>query len=241
MEGKETMAEDPIKLFSSRAERFPKPDDSQTLREAIEKGIEQVPVFGPITTFVTSRFWAPSASARLEEWLKELADDFDRHCETCTVENLIKNEAFISASIQVARIVVATHQEEKRKYLRNALLNIALGNGLDEIKQQIFLNAIEAFSPAHVKALNIIWRNGKVPWDQHRVPMGQRNYGAAIEIVVPELRGQANVTAAVLADLRVRGFSNVAGPELLFPQGGIITGFGVEFLNFVLSPEDLPK
>jgi hypothetical protein len=165
------MAEDPIKLFSTRGERIPQPDDTQTLRAAIEKGIEQVPVFGPITTFITSRFWAPSASARLEEWLKELADDFDRHCETCTVETLIKDGAFISASIQVARIVVATHQEEKRKYLRNALLNIAIGKGLDEIKQQIFLNAIEDFSPAHVKALDIIWRTGKIPWDQYKVPM----------------------------------------------------------------------
>jgi hypothetical protein len=72
----------------------------------------------------------------------------------------------------VARIVVATHQEEKRKYLRNALLNIAIGKGLDEIKQQIFLNAIEDFSPAHVKALDIIWRTGKIPWDQYKVPMG---------------------------------------------------------------------
>jgi hypothetical protein len=38
------MAEDPIKLFTSRSERFPQSDDAQTLREAIEKGIEQVPV-----------------------------------------------------------------------------------------------------------------------------------------------------------------------------------------------------
>jgi hypothetical protein len=91
------------------------------LREAIEKGIEQVPVFGPITTFVTSRFWAPSASRRLEEWLKEFAEDFDRHCEDCSVENLVKDEAFISACIQVARIVTGTHQTEKRLYLRNAL------------------------------------------------------------------------------------------------------------------------
>jgi len=64
------MAEDPIKLFATRAERLPQPDDGQTLREAIEKGIEQVPVAGPITTFIASRFWAPSASRRLEEWLK---------------------------------------------------------------------------------------------------------------------------------------------------------------------------
>ena len=37
------MAEDPIKLFASRADRLPQPDETQTLREAIEKGIDQGP------------------------------------------------------------------------------------------------------------------------------------------------------------------------------------------------------
>jgi hypothetical protein len=60
---------------------------------------------------------------------------------------MVKDEIFISASIQIARVVVGTHQEEKRKYLRNALLNVALGKAPDELKQQIFLNAIEGFAP----------------------------------------------------------------------------------------------
>ena len=59
------MAEDPIKIFATHAERLPRVDDAQTFREAIEKVILQVPVAGPITTFVASRFWAPSASRRL--------------------------------------------------------------------------------------------------------------------------------------------------------------------------------
>jgi hypothetical protein len=133
-----TMADDPVKLFATRAERFPHPDDGDTLRAAIEKGVELVPVAGPITTFITSRFWAPSASRRLEEWLKEFADDFDRHCEGCKATSLVNDEAFISASIQVARIVVGTHQAEKRRYLRNALINIALARGPDDFKQQFF-------------------------------------------------------------------------------------------------------
>lgn len=60
------------------------------------------------------------------------------------IENLVRNEGFISAPIQMARIVTATHQEEKRTYLRNALLNIALRKSPDEVKQQVFLSAIDA-------------------------------------------------------------------------------------------------
>ncbi len=108
-----------------------------------------------------SRFWIPSANRRLEEWLKEFADDFDRYKEShqaVILENPAENEAFISATIQAARIAIGTRQKKKRKCLRNALLNIAVGMSQDEVKQQIFLNAIKAFTPAHVKALNVIWR-----------------------------------------------------------------------------------
>ena len=126
------MTEGPIRLFATRAERFPQ------------------------------------------------SDDFDRHCDDCRVENLIQNEAFISASIQVARIVVGTHQEEKRKYLRNALLNIALNKGPDEIRQQVFMNAIEAFSPAHVKAVDLIWRGSlqqdPKAWWGERTDYQNQNY-----------------------------------------------------------------
>ena len=235
------MAEDPVKLFATRAERFPQPSDGETLREAIEKGVEQIPVAGPITTFIASRFWAPSASRRLEEWLKEFADDFDRHCEGCRVENLVQDEAFVSASIQIARVVVGTHLQEKRKYLRNALLNIAVGKGPDETRQQIFLNAIEAFTPAHVKALDLIWRSTPLDWDQLGIPSGQRTYAAAFGIVIPELRGQLAVIDAILAELRNRSLTTLSKADAQFPQGGLVTNLTAQFLNFVLSPEELPK
>lgn len=232
------MPENPIKLFASRAERLPQSDENQTLREAIEKGIEQVPVAGPITNFIMSRFWAPSASVRLEEWLKEFADDFDRHCEECNAENLFKNEAFISASIQVARVVASTHQEEKRLYLRNALLNIAMGKTSDEFKQQTFLNAIDALSPAHVRVLHLLWSgaNGRIAWDQTNVPLRQRTYAAAMQIVAPELKGDPGLCETVLTDLRNRGFSKLGNGDLPFPQGPQTTNLGIEFLGFVLSP-----
>jgi hypothetical protein len=140
-------------------------------------------------------------------------------------------------------IAIGTHQREKREYLRNALLNIANGITSDEFKQQFFLNVIEAFTPAHVKTLNVLWRGGglKIRWDENSIPIMRRTYRAAIEISTPELKGQLSLIGGVLADLRSRGFSSLADPELAFPQGGTITNLGIEFLNFVLNPEDLPK
>ena len=109
-----------------------------------------------------------------------------------------------------------------------------MGKTSEEVKQQIFLTAIEAFSPAHVKVLNV-FRGGKIPWDQHSTILANRNYGAAIQVMVPELKGQDSLTLAVLNELRSRGFSNLSRLDEPFP-GMHITNIGIEFLNFVLSP-----
>lgn len=240
------MAEDPIKLFATRAERYPEPTEADTAQAMAKAGIAAIPVIGGPINQVISLVLTPAVGRRRDEWLKELADALDQMEKKVAgfrVEKLADNEAFVSATIQATLIAIGTHQREKREYLRNAVLNVAKGITSDETKQQVFLNAIEAFTPTHIKALNVIWRGGglNIGWDKNSIPMTQRTYGAAIEILAPEVKGQTSLIGAVLADLRNRGFSNLGGPDLAFPQGGIITNLGIEFLNFVLSPEDLPR
>ncbi len=240
------MAEDPIKLFSSRAERYPEPDEADAAYGAARAALAAIPGLGGSITEVLSIVLAPAVARRRDEWFKELADALDQveaKVEGFRVENLAGNEAFVSATVQATRAAAATHQQKKREYLRNALVNVALGKQKDELRQHIFLNAIEAFLPAHVQTLELIWRGSarKVPWDQQAIPMSQRNYGTAIGILNPELKGQPWLTAAILGDLRNRGFSNLVDPNASFPQGSLMTNLGIEFLNFVLSPEDPPQ
>lgn len=240
------MSEKPIKLFATRSERYPESDSADTVQALAKAGIAAIPIVGGPLNQILSLVLSPAVARRRDEWFKELTDALDemeKKIEGFKVENLADNEAFVSAMIQATVIATRTHQREKRKYLRNALVNIAKGMTSDEIKQQVFLNAIEAFTAAHIKALNVLWRGGglRISWDENSVPIMRRTYGAAIEISVPELKGQMILIEAVLADLRNRGFSNLGGPDIGFPQGGLISNLGIEFLNFVLSPEDLPK
>jgi hypothetical protein len=210
------------------------------------------------TVAAIPKWWAAPASEvvglilgspverRRDEFLEDVlwvVQETAARVEDLQPEKLAQNEAFVSATMKAAQIAMSTHQKEKREYLRNALLNIAMGKSTDEVKQQIFLNAVEAFTPAHVKALDLIWRGAgrKIPWDTNSIGMGQRDYGTALGILAPEAKGQPSLQTAIFADLRNRGFSNLGGPEQGFPQGGIITNLGIEFLNFILRPEDLGK
>jgi hypothetical protein len=243
------MADDPIKLFATRAERYPEPTDADLIHGGARAALAAMPVIGGTITEVLSMVLAPTVSRRRDEWLKELAEALDRlerEVEGFKVENLARSDTFVSAVIQATRAAAATHQHEKLEYLRNALLNIALGKTPEEIKQQVFLNAVEAFSPAHVKILHLVWR-GHLQQDHHAwwdegTSNPDRNCKTVIDRVVPELKDQIGLLQSILADLRNRGFSDGILPEDSFPPFlPPVTNFGVEFLRFVLSAEDIPK
>lgn len=234
------MTEDTLKLFAKRSERFPQRDDSEQAGEVALEALKKLPLVGDVSAYIASLFFNPFEERR-SEWFKELADaleELESEVDGLKAGKLFESPAFVTAAIQATRIAIGTHQAEKRAYLRNALLNIAKGITTDETKQHMFLNAIDAFTPAHVKALDLIWRGAtaRVDWDANSVSIGHRNYGSAIGIKAPEVKGQPSFISAILADLRNRGFSMLGSPDLSFPQGSLITNLGIEFLNFVLDP-----
>jgi hypothetical protein len=153
------MPEDPIKLFSKRSERYPEADEADTIQGGARAALAVIPVIGGTITEVLSIVLAPAVSRRRDEWFKELANGLDRLEETVEgfrVEDLVSNDAFVSAAIQATRVATATHQKEKRECLRNALLNLALGKTPGEELQHVFINAIDAFTASHVKVLNVL-------------------------------------------------------------------------------------
>lgn len=154
-----------------------------------------------------------------------------------TDEDLQKHEAFISASIRAAQISFNTHEQEKREYLRTALLNVLLGTTADETKQQIFFNAIDAFAAAHIKALQVLAGRTPVPWPNTTITHTNRTFISAIEATMPKMKHQGPLIDAILNDLNNRGFATVSKSHLPYqPGGSSVTNLGLEFLRFVLDP-----
>lgn len=238
------MSEKPIKLFSSLAERYPEPESADTAQTAVRGLISIIPGVGSPINEVLSLVLAPSVSRRRDAWFKELADVVEElRSKHVDVGDLANNEAFVSAMIQATRIAASTNKDEKRTILRNALLNVALGKGPDEDTQHIFLNVVDAFTASHVRVLDVLWRgagrmNEKL-WDRESVPITRRNYRMAIELLVPELKGQTVLLDYIMNDLRNRTFTQFSALESGFPQGNTITNMGIQFIRFVLNPNEL--
>lgn len=239
------MAEDPIKLFATRAERYPQPTEVDAIQGGARAALAAIPLIGGTVTEVLSMVLAPSVNRRRDEWFKELADGLDQleaKVEGFKVENLVGNEVFVSGVIQATRAAAATHQQEKREYLRNILLKIAIGKGPGEELQHVFISAIDTFTASHVKVLDVLWNAAgnltqRGLWSASS-PHGIHDYGKAIKTLHPELADQDNLLRYIMADLHNWGLTNLSKPEDAFPQGGsqAITNMGVEFLTFVLKP-----
>jgi hypothetical protein len=220
---------------------IPRKQAGDYLHTVVKAALSAVPIAGGPASEFFSLVLAPPLERRRDAFLGDLYARLkllEARVEGFHVDELQRNEAFVSAAMQATRAAVATHQNEKREYLSNALVTIAMGKNTNDLQQQIFLNVMESFSAAHVQVLDIIWKGAtqKVPWDRESIALYQRNYGAAMGLLIPELRQHPSLAAAVIADLRARDFSTLRDLNTPFPQAGLITNLGIEFLNFVLTP-----
>jgi hypothetical protein len=244
-----TLADKPIEQFTRMSERFPEPNEADSAQAVGRVLISLIPIVGGPANELLDLVLTPSLLKRKDKWMKELADvveELKERVDGFKIGNLVENEAFVSATIKATRIAASTNQDEKRIILRNALINIGLGKGPKDEVKELFLDAIEAFQPSHIKVLNVLWSgtrdltNNNL-WNAAQNLYSIRNYANAISLLHPELSGQDGLLQFIFNDLRNRGFSRLSDPSAVFPQNPAITNLGIEFMCFVLHPDQFPK
>lgn len=112
--------------------------------------------------------------------------------------------------------------------------------------QQVYFNAIEAFSPSHLRVLKAFWTGLRDLAEQERlwttvdtrtgVTRFSLKWGEVIAKLYPDLGRQNSLLQHIIVDLRIGGFSNVAAPEDMISNSAI-TNLGIEFLQFVLDEQ----
>ena len=120
----------------------------------------------PAGTEMFNALVGPSYNKRLDEWKQEIAEQIRQAAQAgrIDIESLPQNERFIDAVTQATMIAVSTSQVEKRRALRNAVLNAASSSTVDATQQQIFLSLIDRMSEHHILLLKLFdapgaWRD----------------------------------------------------------------------------------
>jgi len=71
------------------------------------------------------------------------------------IEQLQSNDEFIDTLLQATQIAFRNSREEKLKALRNAVINTALPQPLDQTLRQMFLSRIDIFTVWHLRLLKL--------------------------------------------------------------------------------------
>jgi len=206
------MTEPLIKLFEKRSERYPEPTDGDVALGSARALIASFPLGGPINE-ILSLVLVPPVLLRRDQWLKELSDAVEtlEARYELRILDLRNNDIFISAAIQATQAALATHQIEKRNALKNAVLNIAIGNTPGEDEAQMFLRDIEELTPWHLKILRCLM--DKEAENQFRLNHATDEFpnpsfclrAERLLSVCPELKEHSVLTDQVVLDLFNRG------------------------------------
>ncbi len=217
-------------------------DRLHTLAKA---GIASIPVVGTAASELFTVILAPPLEKRRVEWMNDVAERLKELEESgdLKLEDLQKNETFITTVMQASQAAIRNHQSEKREALRNAVLNAALPNAPEESIQQLFINQVDTFTVWHIRLLDLFkappaWFEKNGVKSSTLPSLG--NLEQLITTAWPDLKDQNDFLNVVVQELETKGLFKSSGLRTSMSPGGVYskrtTKMGDAFLEFITAP-----
>lgn len=212
----------------------------------VNAALSLFPFGGTISEFFNILF-TPPLEKRRDAWLLKLYDAISQiqaQIDSFSIEELSKNDQFISIMMQSAQLVLKNHQAEKLDALRNAVLNTALDINFDETEQFIFLNMIDNLSVWHLKIL--YYFKDPTQWfienKMTRPNLSNCSPRVGLTAAYQELIGKAEFINMVIRDLYNDGLFSDNNINSMSSHGifdSRVTAFANKFLSYISTPSQL--
>lgn len=197
---------------------------------------------------------APPIQRRWEQWMKSVAEELlhlRERIDGIEIQELARNEEFITILLSATQIVVRNHDRDKISALRNAVLNCAIGAGLDSDRQAIFLGYIDELTPLHLRVLKYF--DAPQSWQaQQGISFSEEdfNFTSFVFKSLPELEGPEGLGEKIIEDLISKRLISVEinQPSRVYEdpedkrmmdqaeRSSKTTLLGKKFLKFIMSP-----
>jgi hypothetical protein len=234
------------RIMSERENQpVPEPDWKDRAHAIVRAGLGSVPIVGAAATELCQMVITPSLEKRRVEWMNWVAESLKKLEEKkqLQIEDLASNEAFLDTMLHATQATLRNSQEEKRKALRNAVLNSALPNPPEESRQQMFVEWIDSLSVWHLRIFVLLanplqWFND----NQKRPPEYFMNSSLSdlLTKAYPELNNQRPLYDQIGKDLFSRGLIGTENFHGTMSASGAFanraTELGREFLKFITAP-----
>jgi len=208
----------------------PKPSKGDVAHALIKAGISAIPLVGGPGVELFQYVVQPPIEKRRTEWMEQVGEKLlELERRGIDLAALQDNPQFITALMQATTASIRTHQQIKLDALKNAIINIALGDGPDETYQHLLLGFIDDFTEMHFRVLSF----AKDP----RVPAGMSmgGIGHVLEDNIPSLRDQSTLYKQLWKDLYVRGLVNTESVNATMSGNGLSQSRTTEVGNTMLK------
>jgi hypothetical protein len=214
-----------------------------------------------IKDFVVNNLILSPATKRRAQWINEYlskaVQTIAEKAAPSVVENLYKNESFLTVVLQATSIALRNHQKEKLEALRNAIVNSVWPNAPDDDLKLMFINFIDSFTLTHLVILDFIdnplawcqtknlivdnsmfqYRAGSTAQDSNKLSESTQTF---LIKIFPGIDNQVYFYDQVLQDLMSKGLvdgGSGANISVLDLHGTAFstTNMGKLFKRFVLS------
>ncbi|MEI7857181.1 MAG: hypothetical protein WCH85_06735 [Methanomicrobiales archaeon] len=226
-----------------------KPSTGDFAHTGVRSGLSTAPfVGGPLAEFF-AMIIAPPLEKRRDAWLIEIftrLKKLEEEIDGFKIENLTKNENFISTLFYATQIAMRTHQQEKLEALKNAVINSISMPTVDENLQLIFLNLIDRYTPWHLKLLQFA-DNPRKYGESHGVKYQGwtigGSLGTVIEVTFLELKQKEEFYEQIVKEMISNGLLKQGSYlNAMMTEDGMFasrtTDMGKLFLQFIsISPE----
>lgn len=216
----------------------PKETTTDKVYSALKASWETLPT-GSLITWLVENIWRPPINSRTEQWMKEISESINKL--NLADNQLLSNERFITALTKATQIAIQNHSVEKRKALRNCVINSISEPKYDESLQTTFLGLVDRLSDWHLKIFIFLNEDN---WTSKKHPLKDFGHAknATFEIVqgnFDELKDREDFIELIFLDLRNAGLVSVGWESLYLtainraaslPK---ITQLGKEFLSFI--------
>jgi hypothetical protein len=199
-------------------------------------GLSVIPGVGGPAAELFQYIVQPPLEKRRLEWMAQVGEKLQElECKGIELEATQDNEQFISAAMYASQLALRTHKQEKLNALKNAIINIAIGQAPEEAMQHLFLSLVDTLTVLHIEILQLFQN----PIPPPNMSMGGLN--AVLEYNMPDMRGRQNLYDQLWKDLYLKGLINTDGMNTTMSGSGLgqkrTTGLGDEFLIFISCTE----
>ena len=202
-------------------------DKAHTTARAL---ISAVPVVGGGLVEALNYILGPPIESRRDEWRKEVSALINelQNSAGVDVEELVRNDEFVSVLIQASQAAVKTHKQEKILRLRNVVKNTA-STSVEFDMIMLFLSYLERLTEYHMKMLTLIDDN------YQKVTTGEAlEYDECERYIESQcLPDQLELASRIRSELEDLGFID---SETILEKGYmVLSDHGREFYDFIAS------